>query len=538
MSLINRQTVMTSYDYYVLAAAATGATINRANDADELKSTLLFGGAIMGAPIAFKAAKGVVWDLPKWGYQNFGNYKNAIGSAWNNAITQPNIIGRQRIAQYGFWDTYRYNEQMAKIRGMNVPQHNFGEIRKMDRAVRAQAAELQAAQNGNILQKAKNRAAVRANEKAATTVSNSYKEYNAYKKVNQLIKEAEGLTGKQLAAKMKEIDKALVEAKVSVNVLKAEGKIVSKTGIGKVCSAIKTKTGIRAVQNSLLKASVSENVAKRMLAKGVRGGGAMAVIGMVLEAPEIYKTYKELGGKAGTKQLLKSGAVVAAETVGWIAGAKIGAIAGAKLGTAIGTVCPGLGNVIGGAIGTVVGFLGGMAVSWLCGKGARALVGKNEREIHAEKQARLAAAQAKKDDLAAIQLADKAAKNVEDGKVVSEQDVNSIAKSYQKLQAKLEKDLQDGKITLADLGIEEEQAQDSTTSENYTNYQIYPQQYQEQYPTNYVEVINENDKGLNALSRLASGTTNNNSTTSIINPFAYTSNYDNQFNPYKFSYVA
>ena len=528
---------MTSYDYYVLAAAATGATINRASDADELKNTLLFGGAIMGAPRAFKAAKGVVWDLPKWGYQNFGNYKNAIGSAWNNAITQPNIISRQRIAQNGFWDTYRYNEQMMKIKGMNIPQYDGKALSQLNKELNAQKKALKPKKTDSLLTQAQKKVKLQANQRALTGVKNAKLEMKAYKKVNQLVKEAEGLTGKQLAAKMKEIDKALVEAKVNVNVLKAEGKIVSKTGIGKVCSAIKTKTGIRAAQNSLLKASVSKNVAKRMLAKGVRGGGAMAVIGMAMEAPEIYNTYKELGGKAGTKQLLKSGAVVAAETVGWIAGAKIGAIAGAKLGTAIGTVCPGLGNVIGGAIGTVVGFLGGMAVSWLCGKGARALVGKSELELHKEKQAKLLALQAKKDDLAAIQLADKAAEKVEAGEVASEQDLNSIAKSYEKLQAKVEKDLQDGKITLADLGIEEETTEATQAGATQVQYQA--------YPTNYVEAYNpvEMDEGLAALTNLSNRTTNQNSSNYTANPFLFTTNYYNQhkpyeFNPYQFSYVA
>ena len=508
MSLINRQTAMTSYDYYVLAAAATGATINKADDSEELKTMLLFGGGIMAAPTAFKATKGLVWDLPKWGYQNYGNYRNAFNSVWNNTIGQTNLYAssasRQMISQKGFWDTVHYNEQMAKIRSMNVPNHNFGQIRTMDKAVRAQAAELQTAQGGNLLQQAKNNAAIRANEKAATTVKNSYVEYNSYKKVNQLIKEAEGLTGKRLAAKMRQIDRALVKAKVNVNVLKAEGRIVSKTAVGKVCSAIKTKTGLRTAQNALLKASVSKNVATRMLAKGVRGGGAMAVISMALEAPEIVKTYKELGAGAGTKQLLKSGTVVAAETVGWIAGAKIGGIAGAKIGGTIGTCIGGpIGTAIGGAVGAIIGVGCGLLGSWLCGKGARALVGKNELEIHKEKQAKLLALQAKKDHLTAVQLADKAAENVEAGQIATEQDMRSLERSYTKLQAQLQSDLEAGKITLADLGIEEEQYQQS---QQYQQYQGYPQ------PNNYVEVINEPayvDDGLLALNSLATGSSTN-----------------------------
>ena len=99
MSLINRQTAMTSYDYYVLAAAATGATINKADDSEELKTMLLFGGGIMAAPTAFKATKGLVWDLPKWGYQNYGNYRNAFNSVWNNTIGQTNLYASSASRQ-------------------------------------------------------------------------------------------------------------------------------------------------------------------------------------------------------------------------------------------------------------------------------------------------------------------------------------------------------------------------------------------------------------------------------------------------------
>lgn len=115
--------------------------------------------------------------------------------------------------------------------------------------------------------------------------------------------------------------------------------------------------------------------------KFVKGNGGFFLISLACESPNIYKTYKELGADRGHKQLLKSAAIVGAETVGYAAGAKAGAAIGASIGTAI---CPGIGS----AVGAVVGVLVGLAGSWLAGKGMRALVGKSELEIEKENQAR------------------------------------------------------------------------------------------------------------------------------------------------------
>ena len=509
-----RSIIPSSYDYYVLAAAATGATINRADDSEELKTMLLFGGGIMAAPTAFKATKGLVWDLPKWGYQNYGNYRNAFNSVWNNTIGQTNLYAssasRQMISQKGFWDTVHYNEQMAKIRSMNVPNHNFGQIRTMDRAVRAQAAKLQEAQGGNLLQQAKNNAAIRANEKAATTVKNSYVEYNSYKKVNQLIKEAEGLTGKRLAAKMRQIDRALVKAKVKINDLKGKNQIVSTTKVGKACSWVKTKTGLRTLESKVLQGTVSKNAAVRGASKCVKGGGAMIAISAALEAPTVYKTFRDLGAKKGFKQLGKSAVRIGAETVGWIAGAKIGGIAGAKIGGTIGTCIGGpIGTAIGGAIGAIIGIGCGLLGSWLCGKAAKAVVGEDELELAKKKEATKLALKAQNDTATQAELLSTAEAKVNEGQIATEKDLLSLERSYTKLTNKLQKELDTGKITLADLGIEEEQYQQYQKSQQYQKYQQY-QRYPQ--PNNYVEVINEPayvDDGLLALNSLATGSSTN-----------------------------
>lgn len=120
--------------------------------------------------------------------------------------------------------------------------------------------------------------------------------------------------------------------------------------------------------------------------KFMGGNGGFAAISLACEAPNIYKTYKELGADRGHKQLLKSAAIVGAETAGYAIGAKAGAAAGAAIGTAI---CPGIGT----AVGAVAGVLVGLAGSWLAGKGMRAIVGKDELQKAKEDQARRIALQ-------------------------------------------------------------------------------------------------------------------------------------------------
>ena len=56
---------VSSRDLYILSAAATGAAINRASSAEELKSYMLWGGGIMAAPVAWKMGKGIIWYFPK-----------------------------------------------------------------------------------------------------------------------------------------------------------------------------------------------------------------------------------------------------------------------------------------------------------------------------------------------------------------------------------------------------------------------------------------------------------------------------------------
>ena len=515
MTILGLQNKVSYHDYYVLAATVTGAQINRADNEDELKQTLMFGGALMGTPIAFKAAK-----MPQWAFNNYGHYGESIKGSWSN-FTAKNQAARQAIKTNGFWNTVRYNSYVTEIGAKNLPLYDnkgIAELKKQASALRKENKSLKPKANDNFFQSAQKNRQINANNKAIQNIKNQALSAKEYQKVNQLLKEAQSLKGKELAAKMKEIDRALVEAKINVNNLKASGKIVSTTKIGKACSWVKTKTGLRTAQNAVLKGTISKNGAIRGLAKGIKGGGAMIAISAACEAPNVYKTFKELGTEKGFKQLGKSAVKIGAETVGWVVGAKVGTALGTKAGTAIGTaICPGLGTAIGAAVGAVVGFIGGVATSWLCGKAAKAAVGEDELEIAKKKQAQQLAQQAQNDTQTQAKLLATAEEKATKGEIASEKDLRSIEQSYAKLTNKLESELQSGKITYADLGLEEpEQETQGNQVEQVETY------YQNPYYEN-VEV----DQSILALTNLARGNSYSNRNSNYgFNPYAI------GFNPY------
>lgn len=169
--------------------------------------------------------------------------------------------------------------------------------------------------------------------------------------------------------------------------------------------------------------------------KFVKGNGGFFLISLACESPEIYNTYKELGADHGHKQLIKSAAVVGAETVGYAVGAKAGAAAGAAIGTAI---CPGIGT----AVGAVVGVLTGLACSYFAGKGMRALVGKNELEIAKENQARRIALQIKYHPEHADRLMAKAKQKLTSEEAQYNPDSETALEAYNKLAAASNKNTQ------------------------------------------------------------------------------------------------
>ena len=129
-----------------------------------------------------------------------------------------------------------------------------------------------------------------------------------------------------------------------------------------------------------------------------QGGPAMLVIeGATETITNVYPTFKQLGVKAGMKQVGKSAVKTCASVGGWVAGAALGT----KLGAAIGSIIPGAGTavgaVVGAAVGTICSLLGGTIGSKLAKKGAEKIVGKDELVLAQERQAKQLAQQAQVD---------------------------------------------------------------------------------------------------------------------------------------------
>lgn len=461
---------VTERDLYILSAAATGAAINRASSAEELKNYLLFGGGIMALPLAFKTGKAVIWDLPVWTYKNWGNYGPALRNTYKNTIGQTTIFAANRAPLKGkFWDTVNNNYLQGELKRIKTPAFDL-------------------------------------------TKPQDVKKADIYKDVTKLTNEAKTLKGKELAAKIDEIKAAQTKAKIAENNAKAAGEITRNTKLGKAASWVKTKTGVRALENKVLEGTLSSNKAVKIISKGAKAGGAMALISAGLEVPTVVKTYKELGGKKGTKQLGKSAVKVAADTAGFAVGAKLGGIAGAKLGATIGTCIGGpIGTAVGGAVGAIIGIAGGILGSWLAGKAARAVVGKDELEIAQEEQTKQLAEAAKDNPELQAELAINASENLQTGNVASEEDAEAIAQSVDKVAASL---------TGAETTAVAAPSTNTTTATGTTTAAA-------------TKNTLEPDAGLNALFALADGKI---STGYTNNPFGWSSNMNTVFNPFMNNY--
>ena len=130
-----------------------------------------------------------------------------------------------------------------------------------------------------------------------------------------------------------------------------------------------------------------------------QGGPAMLIMEGATETIfNVVPTFKQLGAKAGMKQVGKSAVKTVASVGGWVAGAALGT----KIGAAIGSIVPGAGTAIGAiagaAIGTICSLIGGTIGSKLAKKGAEKIVGKDELVLAQERQAAQLAQQAQIDN--------------------------------------------------------------------------------------------------------------------------------------------
>ena len=179
------------------------------------------------------------------------------------------------------------------------------------------------------------------------------------------------------------------------------GKFKNFLGINKASAAINTAAAKSTVGSTCLNTFKSY------------GGTAMLVMEGATEAvTNVYPTFKQLGAKAGMKQLGKSTVKTAASVGGWVAGAALGT----KLGALIGSVIPGAGTAVGAACGAVIGsvcsLIGGIFGSKLAKKGAEEVVGKDELVLAQEKQAQELAKQAQANGMVLNQVANAAAQRL------------------------------------------------------------------------------------------------------------------------------
>lgn len=155
------------------------------------------------------------------------------------------------------------------------------------------------------------------------------------------------------------------------------GKVKNFFGINKASAAINT-------------AAAGSKVGSACWNTFKSNGGPMmlALEGATETITNVYPTFKQLGVKAGMKQVGKSAVKTVASVGGWVAGAAIGT----KVGAAIGSIIPGAGTAIGAvagaAIGTICSLIGGTLGSKLAKSGAEKIVGKDELVLAQEKQAK------------------------------------------------------------------------------------------------------------------------------------------------------
>lgn len=153
---------------------------------------------------------------------------------------------------------------------------------------------------------------------------------------------------------------------------------------------VKNFLGITKAGNAINKLAVkSPAFGKCLNTFKAQGGGIMlALEGGVELVSNVIPTFKQLGAKAGIKQVGKSAVKTVASVGGWVAGAALGT----KIGAVIGSVIPGAGTavgaVVGAAIGSICSLLGGSLGSRLAKSGAEKLVGKDELVIAQENQAK------------------------------------------------------------------------------------------------------------------------------------------------------
>ncbi len=321
----------------------------------------LDGFGFMAAFSAVPAA----WNGGTWLWQNRGNYQSAWQALKANGVAQNAL--NQSMKGNNIFQTAMNLDRMNRINGLGAKY-------SMPQPLSAGAS---AAERAKFIRNSRKMA--------------------YFDDVRTAVNNAKGLKGVDQAKALAEIEQKVAEAKLNVHNAKINGNLKPTTTTGKIIAGAKKYTGVTYLSGKTKSWAVKSPIFRK-IASGVKGNALFAGISLACEAPEIIETYKTLGTSKGNKQLLKSTAVVAAETAGFWAGAKVGGIAGAKLGALLGTVVPGIGNAVGAIVGGLVGMACGMVVGHFAGKGMKAIVGKSELEKHRQAQGEAIIKQLKNSD--------------------------------------------------------------------------------------------------------------------------------------------
>lgn len=375
-----------------------------ANGLDADLGTTVIGGTTLcvGLPLAFKGAKKIVWDAPKWAYQNYGNYREGFGTLLTN-----------------YKQNYANARDLSRtLKGDNLFQ-TVGNRVRYDKLISLEGSIPSNLSTGFdkaefLKLKAENPAKAKEYlEKFKQNRTEAKKCYEAAKNKIKSIKDrvkSGSLKGSALKKEIGELEGLIEKGNKNLETLVKSGKIKAGSKLAQMWSKTKAGlskvTGMDAAGKALAKGAKSSSRAVSSTCKGLSkgakafvksGGAATAAIEFAFEVPEIVQTFRECGSGAGWKQVGKSAFVATASGVGfWVGstvGASAGAWAGAATGAALGSVVPGIGNVVGAIVGLGCGLLG----SWLFGKGAKALVGKSELEKKKEQEAQQAAVEAYND---------------------------------------------------------------------------------------------------------------------------------------------
>lgn len=350
--------------------------------AAELLETVGYGaGLYVGVPLVFKGGKALVWDSPKWLYNNRGNYRGAFNSILTDYKTRCATFKAETNMLRGkhWWQTVNNRSYWTEL--------NKFESKCLETKFDPKYYQELKAKNAGKAEKYFNKYK---NQRLKTSC---YKEAKAkIADIKAKVKSGK-LKGSELRKALSEVDKLIGKGDISVQKLIESGKIKPTSKLGKIGANLKKYSGYNTMNKALTKGAQSSSkvisTGSKAVKGFVKGGGAVtAAIELAIETPEIIETYKTLGAGAGTKQLAKSATVAVASGAGYVAGAWAGGKIGAAVGAGIGTVVPGIGNVVGSIVGGAIGIACGLLGSWLAGKGAKALVGKSELEKAKEKEAR------------------------------------------------------------------------------------------------------------------------------------------------------